>query len=275
MNSSKHETFFPIIVIVLVLIVGGSGLWIIQPRDAQAGTYEDTGSFLPVIFGNNQGPPAPTKTPAPTSTPTPTPTSTPTPIPVEPERVVFDWNKAVKESDHGFPGVKGKQMLANDDWTTPVNFAEGMLYFRAIIRDMPVGKKMRMQFCIWQRDEETGNNYGIENCGPTKVIDATSTPVTVTWKVGIDQKGWFKKDDRLIEWERERFRYSAVIRTEDKCPVSDYTIHADDDCPADDDGNQLIWAGEEPTEWYPTKMRFTVVSLAKDEIFSGWDNYPD
>ena len=37
--------------------------------------------------------------------------------------------------------------------------------------------------------------------------------------------------------------------------------------------NGWNWNGEDPTEWYPLDMRYTVVVVAKGATFSGWGNY--
>jgi hypothetical protein len=37
------------------------------------------------------------------------------------------------------------------------------------------------------------------------------------------------------------------------------------------DNNNWNWAGENPDEWYPLDLRFTVVVVAKGSTFSGWD----
>ena len=35
------------------------------------------------------------------------------------------------------------------------------------------------------------------------------------------------------------------------------------------------WNGENPDNWYPLDLRFTVVVVEKGAGFSGWDNYVD
>jgi hypothetical protein len=48
------------------------------------------------------------------------------------ELLVYDWNRPVTTSQSGFPRTPPRE-AANGDWTAPVNFADGVLYFRVEI----------------------------------------------------------------------------------------------------------------------------------------------
>jgi hypothetical protein len=204
--------------------------------------------------------PSPTATPQPTVTPggpapTPTPTKTPGPGGGKTELLVFDWNKPVTQANKGFPYDQKENILANGDWTTPVNFAEGTLYYRVEVRSQPVAQDMRIQFCFWQEDNK-GYIFGLENCGPKNAVYGTPGTV-VTWS-GLVEKMW-KKNNNPIEWDRPRYRNGAAIKNSAGKPVSNHK-----------DWN---WNGEDPEEWYPLDMRYTIVVVAKGATFSGWSNY--
>lgn len=182
--------------------------------------------------------------------PTPSPTPSPTPPPSGgAEMLVFDWNKEVTEAQSGFPW--DKPPLANGNWITPINYAEGTFYLRAEVRSIPVNQDdMKVQFCIWQ------DSSRLENC--TRTVDVPGRAGTVVeWSVGV-QNLW-KKNGVIIDWSRARHRNGFAIKNGAGDPVSDYS--------------GWNWNGENPEHWYPMNARFTVVVVAKGQTFSGWDTY--
>lgn len=190
-----------------------------------------------------------TATPKPTRTATATPTITPTPSPGE-EMLVFDWNKPVTKAESGF--AIDNPPLANGNWTTPTNFAQGTLYFRAEVRSQPKPQAgMKLGFCFWQRIDQ----IDYENCNGENVPGQNGT--VVLWSVPVT-KMW-KKDGRSIVWSEPRSRNGFAVRNSRNLPVS-----------AKQGWN---WNGENPDEWYPLDLRFTVVVVEKGASFSGWDNY--
>ncbi len=141
---------------------------------------------------------------------------------------------------------------ANGDWTTPINYAGGRLHFRAEIKDggQPVPKSMKLQFCVWQ------DSLTKETCGSMRSIVGNPGNV-VEWSDEISRM--WKKDGVPIDWTRARQRYGIAIWNENNRNVSDY--------------GGLNWSGENPDEWYPLDLRFTVVAVPAGETFGGWDAY--
>jgi len=168
--------------------------------------------------------------------------------------VVFEWNQLVTTADHGFPWHVPP--TANGNWITPINYAEGTLYYRAEIRSMPTHKDMILHFCVWQ--EKNGNTSGLENCGDYQNISYKGSKVVVTGYQKM-QDLWMK-DNKSIEWYRPRHRDGIAIKTTAGVPVSDYA--------------GWNWNGQNPAEWYPMDLHFTIVVVAKGYTFSGWQNYP-
>lgn len=166
------------------------------------------------------------------------------------ELVVFDVNRNVTTKDRGFPRNDPPQRAANGNWRTPINYAEGTLYYRVEIRKQPQPQNMRMQFCVWQ------DNFRGENCGSQKNVRGTSGTV-VTWSQPVNSM--WKKGGKSIDWSRPRQRYGIAIKDSRGKPVSDY--------------NGWRWNGHNPSQWYPLNMRFTVVVVPKGAGFSGWQNY--
>lgn len=166
------------------------------------------------------------------------------------ELLVFDWNRPATEDDRGFPKNDPPREEANGDWTTPVNFAQGKVYFRAEIRSQPEPQDMLLQFCFWQY------NFSLETCGRTKSVRGEPGTI-VTWSQAIEDM--WQLNNEPLDWENPRQRVAIAIKNMNKDPVSDY--------------NDWNWNGEDPTLWYPLDLRFTVVVVAQGESFSGWSNY--
>lgn len=162
------------------------------------------------------------------------------------ELLVFDWNKPVTTAQHGFPWDKPPK--ENGNWVSPINYAGGTIHFRAQVNSMPQPKQMKLQFCFWQFKNTR------ETCSRTQQITVGQT---VTWSQPL--MGMWKKDNRQLDWTKPRDRNGVAIKTIKGKPVSNYS--------------GWNWSGENPNEWYPMNMRFTVVVVRQGQAFSGWDNY--
>jgi hypothetical protein len=178
-----------------------------------------------------------------------------------PELLMFDWNTVITQANHGFPRDLPPIAPANGDWTSPINYANGTLYLRAEIKSggQPVPKTMFFNYCVWQRDLVTGNDFGLEICtllslgGPLQGIAGE----VITWNQEISTMAQISQDP--IDWTRSRHTYGVAIKNTAGEPVSDF--------------NGWDWFGENPAEWYPLDMRFTVVVVPNGQTFSGWGNY--
>lgn len=175
--------------------------------------------------------------------------------------LVFDWNKPVTVQQRGFPWDQTPAtgwttaILANDDWTTPYDYANGTLYFRFEFRSQPERQTMQVQFCFWQ------NNPTAENCGRVQTLPAADQETVKQWNQKVQSMAKIK-DDLLINWTKPRYRNGVAIKNNSGQPVSNYSI-----C-------NPAWCGEDPDLWYPLDMRFTVYVVAKgDEANFNWDTY--
>jgi len=171
----------------------------------------------------------------------------PPPPPGGEEMLIYDFDGLVTKSYGGF--VVDNPPLQNGDWTTPANFAEGIMHFRAEVRGIPVNQPdMKLGWCFWQRERE--------NC---KGNDVPGVPDTVvTWEASV--KNMWKKNGVPIDWTEPRTKNGFSVKSSNG-PVSDKA--------------GFNWSGENPDEWYPLDIRFTVVVVAEGETFSGWENYID
>jgi len=171
---------------------------------------------------------------------------TPAATTVEGELKIFDWNKPVQKSDRGFPWDRSPDY--NFNWVSPVNYAGGTIYFRAEVRSMPKPEPMKLQFCFWQFRNTR------ETCSRTQLI---SVGEVKTWSQPL--QGMWKKNNRSLDWTRPRDRNGVAIKNANGKPVSNYS--------------GWNWNGENPDNWYPMNMRFTVVVVRQGKAFSGWQNY--
>ncbi len=166
------------------------------------------------------------------------------------ELLVFEVNRPVTVTDRGFPRDRPPKAAANGNWKAPVNFAQGTFHYRAQIRSQPQPQQMRLQFCIWQY------NFRLENCGDQKAVSGVAGTVA-TWSQPV-QSLWFK-NGKVIEWQNPRDVYGLAIKNTQRKPVSNY--------------NGWNWNGENPSQWYPLNIRFTVVVVAQGATFGGWEKY--
>ena len=193
-----------------------------------------------------------TSMPTATATNMPTVTATSNPGDGGQEFLAFDLNRAVTTADRGFPW--DEPPINNFDWTQPVNYAAGTLYYRVEIFGQPQPQNMNLQFCVWQ--EKDGDPVKLENCSWEVAVYGGSGTV-LTWSGTISSM--YQKDGIPIEWNRARYRAGIAIKNSSGQPVSDY--------------EEWNWSGEDPSLWYPLNMHFTAVVVAPGAQFSGWDNY--
>ncbi len=163
---------------------------------------------------------------------------------------MYDWNKPVRVQEKGMPRDRPPMASANGNWTSPRNFAQGTMYFRVEVFGMPVTKKMRTQFCVWQ------DNWDREQCTGKSNVFTGSNGTVITWSSTISSM-WKLPGSEPIDWTRERMIWGYVILTEDGKP-----IHP-----------KFNWSGQNTAEWFPLNWRATAVVVEKGATFSGWNNY--
>ena len=168
------------------------------------------------------------------------------------ELLIYNWNGAVNQNTQGFPGYQPP--VDNSDWTNPINFAEGTLYFYVEIVKMPADpKEMKLEYCFWQG----GVSSGAEQCASKASL--TGNPGTiVTWSDEV-QKMWSKPERPYIDWTEPRREEAVAIKNSSGDPVSGL--------------GDFNWGGDDPKEWYPFEWHFMAVIVEKGKAFSGWDNY--
>lgn len=139
---------------------------------------------------------------------------------------------------------------ANANWVSGqyAGFAGGTLYFRARIVSIPKNQPgMKLGFCFWQQARE--------NCKGQRINGIPGTEAT--WSFSLN-KMW-KKNNQPIDWASPRTKDGFSVRNAKNKPVSDK--------------GGFKWSGENPKEWYPMKIHYTVVLVKVGGTFDGWGNY--
>jgi hypothetical protein len=172
-----------------------------------------------------------------------------TQAPAATEMKVYDFNGNVSQAYGGFVMDKTSAFL-KQNWVSPVNYAQGTLHFRAIVRDIPKTQTgMKLGFCFWQGSREM--------CKGSNTPAYANQTRTYTWSVDVS-KMW-KKNGQAVDFSQPRKKMGFAVRDGQNDPVSNKTSNN--------------WGGNNPADWYPLNVRFTVVAVAKGASFSGWNNY--
>ncbi len=140
---------------------------------------------------------------------------------------------------------------ANANWVSGqyAGFAGGTLYYRARIVSIPQNQPgMKLGFCFWEK------KYEHEQCRGQKINGIPGTEATWSHKL-TDM--W--KKGAPVNWANPRTKYGFLVRNQQNKPVS-----------AKKGWN---WNGENPAQWYPMKIHYTVVLVKAGGTFDGWGNY--
>lgn len=139
---------------------------------------------------------------------------------------------------------------ANANWVTGqyAGFAGGTLHYRARIVGIPVNQPgMKLGFCFWE------NKFTNEECRG-QIIDGI--PGTeMTWEHKLNDM-WVKSS---INWANPRTKHGFIVRNQRNKPVS-----------AKKGWN---WNGENPADWYPMRIHYTVVLVKDGGRLDSWDYY--
>jgi hypothetical protein len=170
------------------------------------------------------------------------------------QMLVFDWNKPVMKSHSGFAQYKplgAFPQFPNGNWLSPINWTNGTLYFRVKVLSIPQNQpKMKLGFCFWQ----SAPRYG-EEC--TKNYALAGVPGNEgRWSQSFGSMTVINKAP--INWALPRWKEGFVVRN-GRTPVSGKL--------------NFNWAGQNPDNWYPMNIHYTVVLVAPGGGAPNWTQY--
>jgi hypothetical protein len=183
------------------------------------------------------------------------------------EFLLHDETFEFTEAEHGFhyffkqqDDRKKKYPDVPENWVSPEDYYNGMWHMRYEIISQPTSAACFLMFGIWADWNfptswtETISKW--ENCtGPGGVYLSSSVPAT-----------WWNKDDKKVDFARVKdiFLCGTVIAGGDRRFISDWV--AEDTKPS-----KGSWS--ERAKYLPMKLRVSIVAVAKNSNFSGWDHY--
>ena len=157
----------------------------------------------------------------------------------------------VTKAMSGFIMDQPPKGTANANWVTGqyAGFAGGTLYYRARIINIPKNQPgMKLGFCFWEQKFEH------EQCRGQKINGVPGTEAT--WQHKLTDM-W--KKGQPVNWSKPRTKDGFIVRSAKNNPVS-----------AKKGWN---WFGENPDNWYPMQIHYTVVLVKAGGTFDGWQNY--
>jgi len=177
------------------------------------------------------------------------------------EFLIIDEVYEYTDSDHGFKFWDIDDVEDSpQSWTSPYDYFNGEIYTRFEVISQPTDRTSRPQFGIWQLNEqgqckrEIMSSQAILN-GEGAVATMHSSPNT--WWYASEQGG-YPGADRIVDFSTpNRFcRLGAPFWSDNTKLVSDWVDNND-------------W--ELRDEYFPMRIKTTVVGVPAGGEFSGWD----
>jgi len=170
------------------------------------------------------------------------------------EMRVFDWNKPVTVNYSGFAQYKPLSsfpQFPNGNWVSPINYNNGTLYIRARVISIPKNQpSMKLGFCFWQQKpkygEECTKNYALPGFAGSEG----------RWSQSFGSMA--KINGAAINWTQPRWKAGFVVRGP-RGPVSNKL--------------NFNWSGENPANWYPMNIHYTIVLVAPGGAAPDWTKY--
>lgn len=166
------------------------------------------------------------------------------------EMLIFERDGSLNSSS-GF--ITDKPPSENGNWVSPVNFRDGTLHYKVLVRDIPTDiPNMEIKWNIWQSGER-------ESCIRTEPCPGRAgTSVEFSRNTDI---GLWHKDGTPIDFASDRESYGIHFTLGSWPPLAEY----------------WDWGEGAYTraDLFPLDIKIMVVAVAAGATFSGWQNYWD
>jgi len=175
-------------------------------------------------------------------------------IPLSPEMLIVDSLITTTVNDHGFVYFFAPTSRGNN-WMSPYDFYNGTFQCRFEILQYPSQKTFLISLCIWSDVVGNWDNYR-ETC--SKQISMQGEGVYTSQS---SPSSWWKLD-AAVDFARVNSFYSLglVLWCDNYQNLSDWT-----------NGTESCW--NQRNDFLPMTLRLTVVAVANDHTFSGWEDY--
>ena len=151
----------------------------------------------------------------------------------------FEENDAVRTKSHLFVEAKDLGAETPSDWTSPIDYRNGTIHVRIEVIEKPKGDTPTVWSICYSPNKGRNNNYG-----------CTSSPSYTT-------EGIYEKEVKMTEfWEND-----SIIWTEGIKKMS-LVIKL-----ANAGGKAHAHTQPDLKKFFPTKVRFTVVQIAKGSTY--------
>lgn len=169
------------------------------------------------------------------------------------EFLIFDQVFTFNETLNGFNFFM-PPATAPTNWKSPDDFENGQVYTRFEIMSQPTDAACKLQFGLWQDEgkRETMSPH-CELHGPGTITHHASP---TTW--------WELDPNKPVDFARvSDFMRCGIIVWSSVPRGYLSTYHP----------NPKVWANRHQHQYYPMKLRATVVAVSAGGLFSGWDHW--
>lgn len=171
-----------------------------------------------------------------------------------PEMLIYDSVITITAADHGFFNFK-PPLETGTNWKSPYDYFNGTFHSRFEIKDYPSQQPFMLSLCIWADIEGNWERWK-ETCTQQVPVAGkgvfTAHSVPSTWWVMNDPVDFSRADD---------FDHlGLVVWCQNYKNLSDWTPPSGS-----------CW--EEKDQFLPLTLRLTVVAVASDHVFSGWEKF--
>jgi len=163
------------------------------------------------------------------------------------ELLIYDEAFDFDESEHGFHYFQ-PPATAPTDWLSPDDYYNGTWQLRFEIFAQATDRTSNLQVCIWV-------NGGNETCSPHTQVDGPGSVVTTS----SSPSSWWTMSGPVDFAHPELWdRLGMPLWNDEPCVVSDWS-------------SDFCW--DDRFDYFPMRIRLTVVAVSAGATFSGWDGY--
>jgi len=174
-----------------------------------------------------------------------------------PEILIIDSVITTTVAEHGFVYFKPPASTGSN-WKTPYDFYRGSFHYRFEVTDYPSQQTFFLNLCIWSDIEGQWDSWK-ETCCDHVTIDGNGV-----YTAESVPSSWWMYNDVPVDFSRvdDFYNIGLVIWCENQMNLSNWV-----------DVSSSCW--DQRDTFLPLTLRLTIVAVAKEYAFSGWEKYID